>query len=227
MKSKQLIEENNRKREQLSPQNDKYYSDMLIYIRLQLSLSEQQSEEVLMEMLDHLLDGQHEGKSAQDIFGDDPKRYADEIILNLPKEQKREVIPFILRIVIDLVSWMLMIRGVVILVISQFNIGNVSTSVYLFPTLFIFAFILGSITFGVWYIFRIIKQSLFKEKANEKKNIVKAGTFRSGIHGTHHCSKQIYTRVRSRLPLFLVGISTNRWDPLGNRIYAEKIRYWV
>ena len=177
MKSKQLIEENNRKREQLTPQNDKYYSDMLIYIRLQLSLSEQQSEEVLMEMLDHLLDGQHEGKSAQDIFGDDPKRYADEIILNLPKEQKREVIPFILRIVIDLVSWMLMIRGVVILVFSQFNIGNVSTSVYLFSTLFIFAFILGSITFGVWYIFRIIKQSLFKEKANEKKNIVKAGLF--------------------------------------------------
>ena len=89
-------------------ENEKYYSDMLIYIRLQLALSEQQSEEVLMEMLDHLLDGQHEGKSAQDIFGDDPKRYADEIILNLPKEQKREVIPFILGIVIDLVSWMLM-----------------------------------------------------------------------------------------------------------------------
>ena len=180
-----------------------------------------------MEMLDHLLDGQHEGKSAQDIFGDDPKRYADEIILNLPKEQKREVIPFIMRIVIDLVSWMLMIRGVVILVFSQFNIGNVSTSVYLFSTLFIFAFILGSITFGVWYIFRIIKQSLFKEKANEKKNIVKAGLFGAVIHGTHHCSKPIYTRVRSCLPLFLVGISTNRWDPLGNRIYVKKIRYWV
>ena len=62
------------------PENEKYYSDMLIYIRLQLSLSEQQSEEVLMEMLDHLLDGQHEGKSAQDIFGADPKGYADEII---------------------------------------------------------------------------------------------------------------------------------------------------
>ena len=58
MKAKQLIEENNRKREQLTPENEKYYGDMLIYIRLQLSLSEQQSEEVLMEMLDHLLDGQ-------------------------------------------------------------------------------------------------------------------------------------------------------------------------
>ena len=177
MKAKQLIEENNRKREQLTPENEKYYSDMLIYIRLQLSLSEQQSEEVLMEMLDHLLDGQHEGKSARDIFGADPKGYADEIIQNLPKEQKREVIPFILGIVLNLVSWMLMIRGVVILVISQFNNGDVGSSVYLYPTLLIFAVILGFIAFGVWYIFRIIKQSLFNEKANEKKNMVKAGLF--------------------------------------------------
>lgn len=109
MKAKQLIEENNRKREQLTPENEKYYSDMMIYIRLQLTLSEQQSEEVLMEMLDHLLDGQNEGKTARDIFGDDPKQYADEIIQNLPKEKKREVIPFISGLVLNLISWMLMI----------------------------------------------------------------------------------------------------------------------
>ena len=62
-----------------------------------------------------------EGKSARDIFGADPKGYADEIIENLPKEEKREVIPFIMGIVLNLVSWMLMIRGVVIVVISQFK----------------------------------------------------------------------------------------------------------
>ena len=177
MKAKQLIEENNRKREQLTPENEKYYSDMLIYIRLQLTLSEQQSEEVLMEMLDHLLDGQNDGKSARDIFGDDPKGYADEIIQNLPKEQKRSVIPFIMGIVLNLLSWMLMIRGVVIPIASQLNKEDVSSSVYLYPTLLTFAVILGSVAFGVWYIFRIIKQSLFNEKASEKKNMVKAGVF--------------------------------------------------
>jgi uncharacterized membrane-anchored protein len=175
MKAKQLIEENNRKRDQLTPENEKYYSDMLIYIRLQLSLSEQQSEEVLMEMLDHLLDGQLEGKSARDIFGDDPKGYADEIIQNLPKEQKREVVPFIMGIVLNLVSWMFMIRGAVILVISQFQ--NVSSKVFVFPTLLIFVLILGSIAFGVWYIFRVIKLSLFNEKVSEKKNMIKVGLF--------------------------------------------------
>ncbi|MFK4996838.1 DUF1129 family protein [Bacillus sp. N9] len=87
MNAKKLIEENNRKRELLTPANEAYYSDMLIYIRLQLTLSERQSEEVLMEMLDHLLDGQQDGKTAKDIFGHDPKAYADEIIEQLPKEK--------------------------------------------------------------------------------------------------------------------------------------------
>jgi uncharacterized membrane-anchored protein len=183
MKAKQLIDENNRKREQLTPENEKYYSDMLIYIRLQLTLSEQQSEEVLMEMLDHLLDGQNEGKSARDIFGDDPKRYADEIIQNLPKEQKREVIPFITGIVLNLVSWMLMIRGAVILVASQIKNEDVGSSVYVFSTLLTFAVILGSIGFGVWFIFRTIKRSLFNEKASEKKNMVKLGVFGAGSMG--------------------------------------------
>jgi uncharacterized membrane-anchored protein len=175
VKAKQLIEENNRKRELLNSQNQKYYNDMLIYIRLQLSLSEQQSEEVLMEMLDHLLDGQSERKTAQEIFGDEPKQYADEIIENLPKERKREVIPFILGIGLNLISLILMIRGLIILIISQFK--HVDITVYPFSTMIKFAALTGFITFGVWYFFRVIKQSLFNEKASEKKNMVKIGLF--------------------------------------------------
>lgn len=95
---KKLIEENNRKRAMLTKENEKFYSDMLLYIRLQLSLSEQQSEEVLMEMLDHLLDGQEEGKTARDIFGPDPKTYADEIIAQLPREDMRSVFLFFLEL---------------------------------------------------------------------------------------------------------------------------------
>ena len=118
MDAKKLIEENNRKRELLTPENEAYYSDMMIYIRLQWRLSEQQSEEVLMEMLDHLLEGQEEGKTAKDIFGNDPKGFADEIIEQLPKEKKREAVPFIAGIIGDTVSWVLMIRGVLLLVLS-------------------------------------------------------------------------------------------------------------
>ena len=45
--AKFLIEENNRKRKLLTKDNEAFYDDLLIYIRLQMSLSEQQSEEVL------------------------------------------------------------------------------------------------------------------------------------------------------------------------------------
>ena len=45
------------------------------------------------------------------------------------------------------------------------------------PTLVTFVFILGVVAFGVWYIFRVIQHSLFNEKANEKKNMVKVGIF--------------------------------------------------
>ena len=62
MDAKLLIEENNKKRKLLTKENEAYYDDLLVYIRLQLTLSEQQSEEVLMEMLDHLIEGQMKEK---------------------------------------------------------------------------------------------------------------------------------------------------------------------
>ncbi|WP_433747581.1 DUF1129 family protein [Falsibacillus pallidus] len=175
MKAKQLIEENNRKRSLLTKENEEYYGDMLVYIRLTLSLSEQQSEEVLMEMLDHLLEGQEEGKSAREIFGDDPKRYADEIIENLPKEQKREIFPFLLGIVLNLVSWMLMIRGGAILVVSQFK--SVDDAVYPITALLVFAVILATILFDIWFIFKMVKKTLFNQNVSKKKDTIKVAIY--------------------------------------------------
>ncbi len=177
MKAKQLIEENNRKRDRLTKENEKYYSDMLVYIRLQLTLSEQQSEEVLMEMLDHLLEAQNEGKTAKDIFGPNPKQYADEIIENLPKEKKRQALPFISGLILNVISYMLIIRSIVILIGSQFK--EISTTVYPLSSIIVLIVILASISFGVWYIFKIIKDSLFLEKQNNKKDMIKAGIFGS------------------------------------------------
>jgi uncharacterized membrane-anchored protein len=173
MNAKKLIEENNGKREMLTKENEAYYGDMLLYIRLQMLLSEQQSEEILMELLDHILEGQEEGKSAKEIFGEDPKGYANEIIQQLPRERKRTMIPFISEIVTDLISWLLIIRGIILLVFSQFK--EVDTAVYPFVSLVYLAFLLGMILFVVWYIFNLIKKSLFQEKSSDKKNMWKAG----------------------------------------------------
>ncbi|MBS4201922.1 DUF1129 family protein [Bacillus sp. FJAT-49732] len=173
MNVKKLIAENNRKRELLTPENEAYYSDMLIYIRLQMALSEQQSEEVLMEMLDHLLEGQEEGKTAKDIFGDNPKAFADEIIEQLPKEKKRAVIPFIAGIVANIVSWILMIRGILFLVLSQFT--EVKTEVYPIAVVAVAFVISCFVCITIWFILRLVKNSLFQEKRNTKMDMLKAG----------------------------------------------------
>ncbi|VEF49106.1 membrane protein [Bacillus freudenreichii] len=173
MIAQELIEENNRKRELLTPENGTYYSDMLIYIRLQWSLSEQQSEEVLMEMLDHLLDGQEEGKTAKDIFGDDPKSFANEIIEQLPHEKKRTVIPFVAAIGGNIVSWVLMIRGILILVLSYFT--EVNTEINLFVTALVSLMIACFVVLTTWYILKLVNNTLFKENRNDKVNMLKAG----------------------------------------------------
>ncbi|MFB5660279.1 DUF1129 family protein [Alteribacillus sp. HJP-4] len=97
MTAKQLINENNHKRKQLHEQNEKYYSGMLLYLRSHLSLSEQKTEEILMEILDHLLIAQRENRSAEEVFGTRPKEYADQLIEQLPKEERKNSVLFIVQ----------------------------------------------------------------------------------------------------------------------------------
>lgn len=72
MNSQELIKLNNKKREKLNEENLKYYEDMLVYLRLSFLKSEQETEELLNELLDHLLEAQEEGKDFTEVFGDDP-----------------------------------------------------------------------------------------------------------------------------------------------------------
>ncbi|MFN7251404.1 MAG: DUF1129 family protein [Anaerobacillus sp.] len=90
MNVKEMIEINNAKRKQLSEENRKYYEEMLVYIRLSYNKSEVETEEILSDMLNHLLEAQLEGKNATDVFEDNPKAYADEIIGELPKMITKE-----------------------------------------------------------------------------------------------------------------------------------------
>ncbi|WP_240794277.1 DUF1129 family protein [Bacillus sp. BHET2] len=186
IEAKQLIVLNNQKREELSEENEKYYSDFLIYMRLQLSLSEQQTEEILMEILDHIIEGQQEGKTARMILGDDPKAYADEIIEQLPNEKKRSVARFILSLSMNLVGYLLIIRGLVLLIGPWF----IEISSEIFPVTYgIIAFIIVfSSLIGVRIIFSIINSSLFKEKQSTLKDSIKAGTMGMLSMGIIICS---------------------------------------
>ncbi|MBM7541379.1 DUF1129 family protein [Amphibacillus cookii] len=86
----EMIKDNNQKRELLNEKNKKLYEDILVYVRLSYNKSEQETEEILMELLDHLLSLQKEDRDASELFGDNPRSYADEIIGELPKTVTRK-----------------------------------------------------------------------------------------------------------------------------------------
>ncbi|HDR7435213.1 MULTISPECIES: DUF1129 family protein [Bacillus] len=79
MTEKEMVKLNNEKRNLLTAENEAAYGDMLIYLRL-TNVPQKQMEELLLEILDHLLEAQEYGKNAHDIFGEDLKAYCDELI---------------------------------------------------------------------------------------------------------------------------------------------------
>lgn len=176
LKASELIEQNNQKRALLTEGNEKYYTNLLLYIRTKLTLSEQQSEEVLMEMLDHLIEGQQEGKTAREIFGNDPKGYADEIVSQLPRENKRNGFIFMGEIAVNIIGWFLIMRSIIIPIIG----GKASEKVYVISSLLLIILIMIMTAFGVKMIFGLISQSSFDEKATDKKMMFKAGLYGAG-----------------------------------------------
>jgi len=123
MKAKDLVQLNNARRAQLTKENLQYYEDMLVYIRLSFNKSEQETEEILSELLDHLLEAQAEGKSATDIFGDDPKKYADSIVSELPQIVTKERFLFALMGILYFFAATVFLSGVAAL----FNSGSSGT----------------------------------------------------------------------------------------------------
>ncbi|MBB3870387.1 DUF1129 family protein [Parageobacillus toebii NBRC 107807] len=171
MNAKDLIALNNEKRKQLNEHNRNYYEDMLVYIRSHLLLSEQQSEELLMELLDHLLEAQKHGKSAEDVFGKDPKAYCDELIGQLPKEKRRNIYAFIGYLMIQLFALITLATGAVELVAELFT--DVDDTVYLGKEFVLFVIDFAVILLVVAIIVLWIRKSTFRDDSNTFNNKVK------------------------------------------------------
>ncbi len=85
MSEKDLIAENNRMRAGLNAHNLNVYEDIMVYIRLNYSSDDAETEEVLNDLLSHVLLAQKDGKQIESVTGNDYKSYADSIIQELPK----------------------------------------------------------------------------------------------------------------------------------------------
>lgn len=85
-KTELLIEKNNQLREQLTPENKEYYEDILIYIRTKSFFhSEEDVENLLMELLNDILEAQINGETAISYFGNNPQQSVDNLLKQLPK----------------------------------------------------------------------------------------------------------------------------------------------
>src|SRR5699024_6093856 len=113
MKAKEMIQLNNEKRKQLNEENLKDYEDMLTYIRLTTTKSEQQTEEILLELLDHALIAQEEGKTIRDVFGDDLKAYSQGLIEEIPEETKKKQLKFVSRIILLFLAVSSLFKGII------------------------------------------------------------------------------------------------------------------
>ncbi|MFC4353943.1 DUF1129 family protein [Chryseomicrobium palamuruense] len=176
MDTKELIKQNNEKRELLHEPNKVYYEQVLMYIRSRLSLSEQKTEEILMDLLDHMLEAQANGKSAKVVFGENPKAYADDIIEQIPDEEKRDMVKFWGRIAFQLTGYYFIWRGIVMLILAQFT--PVDDRLYVIPTLIQMALIAALVYSGVRLIFGWINKTAFEEvtKKGRLKEVIVAGT---------------------------------------------------
>lgn len=189
MKAKELIELNNEKREFLNEENEKKYDDMLVYIRLASTKSEQQTEEILLELLDHVLLAQEEGKTIHDVFGDDLKAYSQEVIEEIPEDTKKKQVKFAIRLIFLFLGVTSLFSGIINAGLhyifgfgegtSTFHVGS-SIAIIVSTTL---------IAFGmVYFVLEWLKSSLFKEeKKSERKEFFQLWIIMTLVIGVFFC----------------------------------------
>lgn len=167
MDTKRLVKENNEKRKQLSKDHLNYYEDMLVYIRLASHKSEQETEEILTELLDHLLEAQDEGKTAEQVFGENPKQLVDEIIGELsPLVTKKRTVTFAMFIIYFLAFSGFFIGLFDLFGYYVFQVGALTRDIYLgsfvveglISIVIAFVLLYGLISYFRWLCFRKINK---------------------------------------------------------------------
>lgn len=88
-----IIEQNNQLREKLREENKKYYEQLLVYIRSAgLFYDDYEIENLLLQILQDIISAQEDGQSAEEFFGKSPQLAADELIHNLGKSSRKEIL---------------------------------------------------------------------------------------------------------------------------------------
>lgn len=169
MNAQDMIELNNKKRELLTSENEAAYGDMLVYLRIS-NVPEQQMEELLLEILDHLIEAQAENKNAYDIFGDNLQSYCDELISALPTQTKLEKASLIGFSISLLLAIQFGINAIISFFMFFFEKNNTLSS----PPFSILGttFSVSIIILGILFILYLLKRYSFNQKMNWKRRIL-------------------------------------------------------
>ncbi|MFB6433615.1 DUF1129 family protein, partial [Bacillus thuringiensis] len=169
MNAQDMIELNNKKRELLTSENEAAYGDMLVYLRIS-NVPEQQMEELLLEILDHLIEAQAENKNAYDIFGDNLQSYCDELISALPTQTKLEKTSLIGFSISLLLAIQFGINAIISFFMFLFKKNNTLSS----PPFSILGTTLSVsiIILGILFLLYLLKRYSFDQKMNWKRRIL-------------------------------------------------------
>ncbi|RAI80543.1 DUF1129 family protein [Macrococcoides goetzii] len=170
MKTKDIIEQNNLKREELTPENLKVYEQVLMYLRCDLSISERVTEVTLMDLLDHLLEAQMHDVTTEEFFGHDPEQFAKDLVAEIPKESKRNMWMFGASMLFLLFAIFRGISGIADFIIV--NLLHRDNAIYLGSELsanLITSLVIGAIIFGI---FKYLQLSAFKEDETRGQKII-------------------------------------------------------
>lgn len=86
----QLVEQNNQLRKRLTQENEEYYSNLMVYMRLKSFMQDSVAIETeLLDILQDILDAQRDSVTAEQYFGKNPKILADELLTQFPKKVRK------------------------------------------------------------------------------------------------------------------------------------------
>lgn len=197
MTIKKLIQENNERRKLLNDENVIYYENLLVYIRSSFMKDDKATEELLLELLEHLIAAQQDGKSAEEVFGKKPKELADDIIATLPNEKPSKTFVFVLETMLQFLGIYILITGIPFIFSDTPNtihIGSISLLVGWLITGFIILLVV---------LIKLLKSQAFNGKSNNKKMLWLWG-MASGI-------------------FIFVGVLLSSWiEPFGSTVTISK-----
>lgn len=113
MTTREMVQENNRLREQMTPANRDFYEDIVVYVR-DSRADRQRGEQRLLELAREVLEAQQKGISASTLFGGDAEAFAQSVVDTLPQVRKLEGSAYYL-----MIAW----TGLTILFLAEAVIG--------------------------------------------------------------------------------------------------------